>query len=43
MAPLNIEVEYIYLLAEWFRNDKYKDVLDYIISVNCHYYLNIFL
>ena len=38
MAPLNIEVEYIYLLAEWFRNDKYKDVLDYIISVNCHYY-----
>lgn len=38
MSQLNIEVEYIYLLADWFRNPKYKDVLDYIISVNCHYY-----
>lgn len=38
MAPLNIEVEYIYLLSEWFKDSKYKDVLDYIISMNCHYY-----
>lgn len=38
MAPLNIEVEYVYLLSGWFRDPKYKDVLDYIISVNCHYY-----
>lgn len=38
MAPLNIDVEYIYLLSDWFKNPKYKDVLDYIISVNCHYY-----
>ncbi len=36
----NIEVEYIYLLGEWFRNPKYKDVLDYIISVRCSYYFN---
>ena len=34
----NIEVEYIYLLSDWFRNPKYKDVLDYIISVGCHFY-----
>src|SRR3989344_1239608 len=38
MAPLNIEVEYIYILSDWFRNAKYKDVLDYIISVGCQYY-----
>jgi len=38
MAPLNIEVEYIYILSEWFRSSAYKDVLDYIISVGCQYY-----
>ena len=38
MAPLNIEVEYIYILSEWFRSPVYKDVLDYIISVGCQYY-----
>lgn len=37
-APLNVEVEYIYVLCDWFKAQKYKDVLDYIISVNCHYY-----
>lgn len=38
MAPLNIEVEYVYILSDWFKQDAYKDVLDYIISVGCHYY-----
>ena len=38
MAPLNIEVEYIYILSEWFDKPAYKDVLDYIISVGCQYY-----
>lgn len=38
MAPLNIEVEYIYILSDWFRHPSYKDVLDYIISVGCQYY-----
>jgi len=38
MAPLNIEVEYIYILSDWFRHSSYKDVLDYIISVGCQYY-----
>ncbi|MCK9497634.1 MAG: hypothetical protein PHS16_02360 [Candidatus Colwellbacteria bacterium] len=38
MAPLNIEVEYIYILNDWFRKPEYKDVLDYIISVGCQYY-----
>ena len=38
MAPLNTEVEYIYILSEWFNKPPYKDVLDYIISVGCQYY-----
>lgn len=36
--PLNIEVQYVYILDDWFRHPKYKDVLDYIISVGCQYY-----
>lgn len=38
MAPLNIEVEFIYILNDWFRKSEYKDVLDYVISVGCQYY-----
>lgn len=37
-AKLNYEVEYVYLLSDWFKNPCYKDTLDYVISVNCHYY-----
>ncbi len=37
-SKANIDVEYIYLLDDWFRNSKYKDVLDYIHSVGCDYY-----
>jgi hypothetical protein len=37
-AKANIEIEYIYLLSDWFKNDSYKDVLDYIHSVNCYYF-----
>ena len=40
MAPLNIEVEYIYILNDWFKHQSYKDTLDYVISVGCHYYFN---
>ena len=38
LSRLNMEVEYIYLLGNWFRKPEYRDVLDYIISVNCKYY-----
>lgn len=38
MASLNIEVEYIYVLSDWFKKGEYKDVLDYIIPVGCQYY-----
>ena len=37
-SRINYEVEYVYLLSSWFANSSYKDTLDYIISVNCHYY-----
>lgn len=40
LSQLNIEIEYIYILSKWFKNPKYKDVLDYIISVNCQYYFD---
>ncbi|MDE0609193.1 MAG: hypothetical protein OXH77_04685 [Anaerolineaceae bacterium] len=40
--PLGLRVEYVYILNEWFRKPAYKDVLDYIHSVNCHYTFNRF-
>lgn len=38
LSNLNMEVEYVYLLSNWFRKPEYRDVLDYIISVHCRYY-----
>lgn len=38
LSKANLDVEYIYLLDNWFRDPKYKDVLDYIQSVGCDYY-----
>ncbi len=38
LSKANLDVEYIYLLDDWFRSAKYKDVLDYIHSVSCDYY-----
>src|SRR3989344_949186 len=38
LAPLNYEVEYVYILSDWFNHPAYKDVLTYIISVGCQYY-----
>ena len=40
MASLNIEVEYVYILSDWFRKPAYKDTLDYIISVGRQYYFH---
>lgn len=40
LSELNMEVEYIYLLSDWFKKTEYKDVLAYIISVGCSYYFN---
>ncbi|MFH0939477.1 MAG: PD-(D/E)XK nuclease superfamily protein [Planctomycetota bacterium] len=40
VAPLGLKVEYVYVLSDWFKKPGYKDVLDYIHSVNCHYKFN---
>lgn len=37
VAGLGLKVEYVYVLNSWFKDPRYKDVLDYIHSVNCHY------
>ena len=40
VAQLGLKVEYVYVLNDWFKKPEYKDVLDYIHSVNCHYRFN---
>lgn len=40
LAPLNIEVEYVYVLNNWFAKPEYRDCLDYVQSVGCHYFFN---
>lgn len=37
---LNWKVEYVYVLNDWFKQPVYKDTLDYIHSMNCHYLFN---
>lgn len=37
---LGIEVEYIYILNDWFDTKQYRDVYEYILSVGCHYFFN---
>ena len=39
-SELNYKVEYYYVLDSWFKDERYKDVLDYIISVGCKYYFD---
>ena len=40
LKPLNINVEYIYVLNDWFKQECYKDVLEYILSKDYQYYYN---
>lgn len=40
VTSLDLKVEYVYVLSDWFKAKGYKDVLDYIHSVNCHYMFN---
>jgi len=37
---LGWRVEYVYVLNDWFKEKCYKDILEYIHSVNCHYMFN---
>lgn len=40
VKELNWKVEYVYILNDWFKQPSYKDTLDYINSMNCHYLFN---
>lgn len=40
VRDLGLRIEYVYVLNDWFKQPRYKDVLDYIHSVNCHYLFN---
>lgn len=40
VKDLGLRVEYVYVLSDWFKKPEYKDVLEYIQSVNCHYKFN---
>jgi len=35
-----IALEYIYVLNDWFKKPEYRDVLEYISEVGCHYFFN---
>ena len=37
---LGWRVEYVYVLSDWYRNPRYRDTLDYILCMNCHYRFN---
>jgi len=38
VEKMDIEIEYVYILSDWFKNNKYKDTRDYIESVGCHFF-----
>ena len=40
VRDLGRRVEYVYVLNDWFRDPVYRDTLDYIHSMNCHYLFN---
>ncbi len=38
MKPLGVKnVEYVYILSDWFKQPMYTDVLNYIRAMGCHY------
>lgn len=41
LEPLGVEVELIYVLNDWFKADRYKDVLEYMSINNVKYFFNI--
>lgn len=38
--PLGFDVEFIYVLSDWFHDPRYRDTLEYIEDVGCYYYYN---
>ncbi len=40
VSQIGYQVEYIYILSDFFDNPKFADVLHFIESKGCHYYFN---
>lgn len=40
LSSIDVEVEFGYILNDWYEQYKYKDVLEYINSVGCFYYFS---
>lgn len=40
MGSLSINVEYYYVLSDWFQKDSYRDVLTHIKEIGCDYFFN---
>ena len=41
VSAISFKVEYIYLLCDWFKQNQYKDVLEYIKEQLCDYHFNV--
>ena len=41
LEPTGVDVEYVYILNDWFKKPEYRDVLEYVKSVGCHYVFHI--
>ena len=41
VSQMEYDIEYIYVLSDWFKQDKYHDVLSYIEYVECSYFFNV--
>jgi hypothetical protein len=39
-ALISINTKYTYILNDWFKQDSYKDMLDYILASGCNYFYN---
>lgn len=39
-SPIDIDVRYIYVLNDWFKQKMYEDVKRYIREYECDYYFN---
>lgn len=39
LNPIGINVEYFYILNDWFKKPEYRDVFQYIESVGCRYFI----
>lgn len=40
LFQIDYDVVYTYILNDWFRQDKYKDVRKFIDDVGCYYFFN---